>query len=180
MGHCCSSCLPTVDSHPHSHDVVLNQLISNSSSIAISDCIDYKPDIKYGMVVKVYDGDTITIATHLNGDMGTLYKFSVRLARIDCPELRTKDEAEKRCAIIARDRLYLLMNEMGNIVRLDNVGYDKYGRILAEVYLLNKLHMNSSGGINVSNWMIEQRLAVVYNGGTKQSIEWMKYMGIDK
>jgi endonuclease YncB( thermonuclease family) len=172
MGNCCSS---TAAASPH--DIVL-QSLNRNEPVGLAECIEYKPDIKYGTVVKVYDGDTITIATHLNGDTKTLYKFSVRLARIDCPELRTKDETEKRCAIIARDRLYMFINTMGNLVRLENVGYDKYGRILAEVYILNKRHMGKEG-MNLSNWMIEQKLAVPYNGGTKQSVNWLKHMGIE-
>lgn len=50
--------------------------------------------------MKVYDGDTITIATRLGGT-GSLYRFSVRLLAIDTPEKRTKNKEEKEIAMKA-------------------------------------------------------------------------------
>ena len=58
------------------------------------------PDVYYGKVVKVYDGDTITIATRLGGE-GPLFRFSVRLLEIDTPEKRTKNLEEKELAMKA-------------------------------------------------------------------------------
>ena len=53
------------------------------------------------------------------------------------------------------------------IVTLTNVSYDKYGRILADV---------SIDDVSVSKMLLDKRLAVSYNGGTKASPEdWMKY-----
>ena len=53
------------------------------------------------------------------------------------------------------------------IVTLTNVSYDKYGRILADV---------SIDDVSVSKMLLDKRLAVSYNGGTKTSPEdWMKY-----
>jgi endonuclease YncB( thermonuclease family) len=58
------------------------------------------PDIKYGQVIKVYDGDTITIATPLfNGDEVPhieTYRFNIRLRGINTPELRTKNNQERK------------------------------------------------------------------------------------
>jgi hypothetical protein len=52
-------------------------------------------------------------------------------------------------------------------VTLKNVDTEKYGRILADVYLED---------IHVNNWMIENRLAVEYDGGTKKvPVSWLKY-----
>lgn len=54
----------------------------------------YIPEIYYGKVIKVYDGDTITIVTQLyNGDVTPkteLSKFNVRILGIDTPELKNK------------------------------------------------------------------------------------------
>ena len=85
------------------------------------------------------------------------------MRRIDTPEMKTKNKTEKELAIKARDALYqLIMNKM---VRLNNVEYDKYGRILAEIV--------TEDGINVSDWMIAGGYAVTYDGGTKQRpAEW--------
>ena len=52
-------------------------------------------------------------------------------------------------------------------VILKNVTTEKYGRLLADVYC---------NGVHYNNWMIENRYAVAYDGGTKQSPEnWELY-----
>ena len=116
-------------------------------------------------MVKVYDGDTITIATKLPYDNSPYYRFSVRLKGIDCPEIKTSNLYEKECALIARDFLRELL--MDKIVVLKDVELEKYGRILAFVYIDEQ---------NVSELLCEKKLAVKYEGGTKQSPKnWMNY-----
>ena len=52
-------------------------------------------------------------------------------------------------------------------VTLKNVANEKYGRVLADVYL---------GDLHLNQWMIDQRFAVAYDGGTKKAPEsWAKY-----
>lgn len=118
------------------------------------------PEINYGKVVKVHDGDTITIVTQLhNGDVTPkveLYKFNVRVLGIDTPELKTKNKKEKELAIVARDALHALL--INKVVKLKNISYDKYGRILSNVSLED---------VNVSEWLVSKKYAVQYNGGTK-------------
>ena len=64
------------------------------------------PPLKAGRVIKVYDGDTITIATKVPGLIDSpIYKFSVRLNGIDTPEMRGGGEDEKSIAVKARDAL---------------------------------------------------------------------------
>lgn len=89
----------------------------------------------------------------------------MRLNGIDCPEIKSKNENEKQCAQIAKKELSNLI--LNKIITLKNVETEKYGRILAEVYL-DELHLNK--------YMIEKRLAVTYDGGTKISPrDWMDY-----
>ena len=113
----------------------------------------------------MYDGDTITIASKLPYDTSPLYRFSVRLNGIDCPEMKGKDEDEKECAQIAKKEMNdLIMNKM---VTLKNIQTEKYGRILADVYI---------GDLHLNQHMIEKRLAVAYDGGTKMKpTNWMNY-----
>ena len=47
---------------------------------------------------------------------------------------------------------------MNQYVRIENVENDKYGRILADVYM-NDLHINQ--------WLLSERYAVKYDGRTK-------------
>jgi micrococcal nuclease len=113
------------------------------------------------------DGDTITIATRLmqfSGD--TIFKFPVRLSGIDTPELRTKNDDERKAALIVRDALADLILQKD--VTLSHVTYDKYGRLLADVRF---------GEIHLSHWLIENRFAVEYFGKTKMSPQsWTAFM----
>jgi endonuclease YncB( thermonuclease family) len=112
-------------------------------------------------VVKVYDGDTITVASKFPKQSNNIYRFSVRLAGIDAPEMNADTIVEKEHAIESRNQLYDLV--MNQTIVLDNIRVEKYGRLLAEVYL-NDLHINS--------WLVENELAVPYDGGKKQKIEY--------
>ena len=139
-------------------------------NVIIKDIDSFIPQIYKARVVKVYDGDTITIVGFPENTDKKLYKFSVRISGIDCPEMRTSSEEEKEFAIKARDTLSSLI--LNNIVRLENISTDKYGRLLADVWY--------GEDINISEWLIEKRLAVSYDGGTKKTPESWKayYLGI--
>ena len=64
----------------------------DGTDIEWKDTIEYKVPIQGGRVIKVYDGDTITIAARLPYDDSQLYRFSVRLNGIDAPEIKGKSE----------------------------------------------------------------------------------------
>jgi len=129
------------------------------------DTIQFVPPVEKGIVIKVYDGDTITIASKLPYPDSPLYRFSIRLNGIDCPEIKGKDENEKQCAQIAKNEVSKLI--MNKIITLKNIQTEKYGRILADVYIDN-LHLNE--------FLIEKRLAVKYDGGSKICPKnWLNY-----
>ena len=48
--------------------------------------VAFVPPVTSGKVIKVYDGDTITIATKLPINKSPIYKFQVRLTGIDSPK----------------------------------------------------------------------------------------------
>ena len=138
-------------------------------NIKYKDTKTFIPPITSGTVIKVYDGDTITIASTLpfRDKRKTLYRFSIRLRDIDSPELRTSCAEEKEVAQLAQKTLSNLC--LGQQVALQDVTTEKYGRILANVIL-------KPVNINLSQYMLQQRLAVCYNGGTKVSpISWKNY-----
>lgn len=110
--------------------------------------VPFVPPITSGKVIKVYDGDTITIVSKLPYPESLLYKFRVRLARINAPELKTQESIE---ALNSRD--FLASMVLDKTVELKSVRTDKYGRILAEVYCDN---------INMSDLLLEKGYAVVY------------------
>jgi len=119
--------------------------------------------ISFGKVIKVYDGDTITIANKLPIKNSPIYRFSVRLNGIDTPEIKSKHSWEQVCARQARD--FLSSKILGKIVELKDIKNEKYGRVLATVYLNDK---------NINQLMIDKKHAIPYNGGTKcKPVEWM-------
>ena len=135
------------------------------TTVTYEDTVPYVHTIHKGKVVKVYDGDTITIASKLLYFADSpIYRFPVRLRGIDSPEMRTKSPIEKELAQKAQQALYELI--FGKIVYLTDIGMDKYGRVLANVYLEQ---------VNMSQWMLDNGHAVQYNGGTKNiPDEWKK------
>jgi micrococcal nuclease len=132
------------------------------------DTIEFTFPITGGKVIKVYDADTITIATKLPFKDSPLYRLSVRLNGIDAPEIKGKDvsDEEKAAAIIARDVVSKMI--LHKDVVLKNIQSEKYGRVLADVYIDN---------INLNEYLITHRYAVKYDGGKKIKPEsWLKYM----
>lgn len=123
----------------------------------------FVPDIKCGKVIKVYDGDTFTIATRLKETpKNNIYRFSVRIRHIDCPEIRTTNKEEKEIAEIAKQTVHDLI--YGKVVYLHNIIYDKYGRLCCDVLY---------GNINVGSHLLQNGLAVPYEGKTKiSSFKW--------
>lgn len=140
----------------------MNLNIGDLDNITYDDTIAFIPPIEYGKVVKVYDGDTITIATKLPFENSPIYRFSVRLAGIDSPEIKAKTNIEKIMAIKSQHGLEKIV--LDKVVKLKNISFEKYGRILADVYV---------GDLFVNQWMIDNKLAVVYDGGKKnRPAEW--------
>lgn len=127
--------------------------------------IPFIPPVTTGQVIKVYDGDTITIAAKIAIPNSPLYRFSVRLNGIDAPEIKGRNEDEKESALKARHALEKLI--LHKVVQLKNTKTEKYGRILADVYL-DSLHINQ--------WLLDEKLVVPYDGATKQSpASWIEY-----
>lgn len=128
----------------------------------------FVPPVTEAHVIKVYDGDTITVATKLpfNNELkDTIWRFSVRLNGIDCPEIKGKSESEKRVAQIAKNTLSNKI--LDKTVLLEDVQLEKYGRLLAIV---------KYQGQNLNDWMVSQNLAVAYDGGTKHCpADWEEY-----
>jgi endonuclease YncB( thermonuclease family) len=141
--------------------------INNENIISQLQNIDYKSansfyhNITYCKCIKVYDGDTITIASIINN---TIYKFPVRLMGIDAPEIKGETINEKNKAIISRNEL---RNKILNkIIRIQVIQeHEKWGRILARVYLDDE---------DICQWLLDNNLAIPYSGKTKiKPIEWI-------
>lgn len=139
--------------------------IKKNKIIKWEDTRAFTPQIDGGQVIKVYDGDSITIAGYLPMYNSPLFRFSIRLNGIDTPEIKGKTEEEIKMAKEARDALSNLI--LHKDIILKNIGIEKYGRILADVYL---------DDLCVNEWLIKEHYAVKYDGGTKKSPKsWIKY-----
>jgi micrococcal nuclease len=116
----------------------------------------FVPPIQSGCVIKVYDGDTITITQRMPYKNSPIYRFQVRLLGIDTPEMKSNVAHEKEMAVQAQMALSNLL--LHKHVTLSNVSTDKYGRLLADVYV---------NGVNVCAWMLKHTCAQPYDGGKK-------------
>jgi endonuclease YncB( thermonuclease family) len=139
----------------------------NENDIKWEDTVEFTFPISGGIVIKVYDADTITIASKLPYNESPLYRLSVRLNGIDSPEIKGKGvtDEEKEAAKLARDFVSKLV--LNKFVRLENVQSEKYGRILADVFI---------GDIHLNELLINERYAIKYDGKTKiKPTSWSKY-----
>ena len=143
-----------------------------SKNLNFKDLDHFYPEIKKGRVIKVYDGDSITIAARVPKLKNRkIYKFNIRLNRIDTPEIRSQNPLEKELAIKIRDKLSeKIMNKMINVKILKT---DKYGRYLAEIFYKKE---------NINNWLLNNNYASEYNGCKKLSFSKLPYFNprIDK
>jgi micrococcal nuclease len=110
-------------------------------------------------VVKVYDGDTVHVVFKY---FGRFLKWNCRVAHVDTPELRTKNEEEKKKGYEVRDKLRELI--LNKIVKIKCGEFDKYGRLLVEIMLIQ----NGKPDTNVNDWLVTNGYANKYEGGTKE------------
>jgi len=111
---------------------------------------------------RIVDGDTFDCILDLGFDV-KLHKQRVRLAGIDTPESRTRDLAEKKLGLAAKERLKELC--VGNF-KIKSLGKGKYGRILGIPY--------TEDGEDICQILINEGHAVEYHGGTKSKV-WGDY-----
>ncbi len=119
-------------------------------------------------IVDIYDGDTCTIIFEYNGE---IIKYKLRCMGYDCAEMKpkkddpTRDE-QKRLALLAKNRFTELIGGLNAVVHIKCLEFDKYGRILGNVYHLND---DPDHDESVNTKMIKEGHGKPYDGGTKDS-----------
>jgi micrococcal nuclease len=117
----------------------------------------------WAKVLRVVDGDTAYVAFFVHGKP---FKYRVRLAGIDTAEKKSTDEAEKVWALKAENKF---RDWVGNeLVWLKCQKYDKYGRLLVEIY-------SDEGGhtFSLNESLKELGLAYTYKGRKRTPFrEW--------
>jgi micrococcal nuclease len=121
-------------------------------------------------LTRVLDGDSLEGDIDLGFDVW-LNKVIVRLDGIDAPETRrlsyvddqTLRDDLKSYGKFAKGSLaaFLLGHDYLRIRTVYKNQSDKYGRVLATVY---------NGDININQLMLDQRMAVAYNGPTNREL----------
>jgi len=111
-------------------------------------------------VNNVVDGDTIDVDIDLGFDIS--FSSRVRLAGIDTPESRTKDLAEKKLGLEAKEYVKSKIKDAKEVVikteKMDSS--EKYGRILGWLFL-------DGSKVSVNEQMIADGYAWGYLGDTK-------------
>lgn len=133
-----------------------------------------------GKIVDVYDGDTCKIILSTNSGF---VRFNCRLKFIDTPEMKPLKNKPNRdtevenaikcrnkliqlttnCKIDCDDKLTKiqikkLLNSNDKVIQVQCHEFDKYGRLLVELYLNDK---------TANNILVEEGFAKLYDGGTK-------------
>ena len=121
----------------------------------------------YGSIVissitSVYDGDTFR-ANIPNYPSIVGENIGIRINGIDTPEIRGKCDSEIALAKDAQ-RFAEKTLRSAKVVELRNLQRGKYFRIVADVY---------ADGVNVGDALVNESLAVVYDGGKKVK-DWCK------
>ena len=128
-------------------------------------------------VVKVYDADTITLAFRVPVPQPPpkhliVYR-SCRISGIDAPELRTSDPEEREAAQQGADQLRNLI--IDEIMYMDSVGPDKYGRPLVDLYaspFSSARLQRKLGRQCISEWIFENLPKIVrYDGKRKPTFK---------
>jgi len=116
-------------------------------------------ETKIAKIVSVYDGDTVKVVFPI---LKKLYKFNCRIKGVDTPELRTKDKKEKEYGLKIRDELRKKI--LNKVVYIECGEFDKYGRLLIDIIPWSL----GIRGEKISKWLINNKYAFVYTGGTKK------------
>jgi len=132
----------------------------------------------YAKVVSVIDGDTVVLVIPF---VNLHFKFNCRLSNIDTFEIHSSNDKIKEHGLKAKYRLIELISkkklnceddvskkDIQNIfcsdcylVYIKCYNFDKYGRLLVDIYI------NKEDEKNLSDILLQEKLAYMYNGQTK-------------
>ncbi len=143
--------------------VLLLSLCINTACTASLPWKNQKDKLYKFEVIRVIDGDSIKV--YIESFPENLRETTIRVAQIDTPELDSQAQCqqERLLAIKAKDFTNDLITKAKK-VRFKPLGYEKYGRILADV---------SIDGKNLADALLEANLAVYYDNDHKVN-PWCK------
>jgi len=157
-----------VETKPETEEEHINSIKKKLDTLTPSEknnmkCFSFKDQIFYGYPSNVYDGDTFSFIFIYNDD---ILKYRCRCNGYDSPEMKPSlnnpnRDYEKELAHKAKDRfIELLEKHPTKIIRVKCSEFDKYGRILVDIW-------NMVDEKSINDIMIEEGHGKVYDGGKK-------------
>jgi len=125
-------------------------------------------------VVKIYDGDTITIVTKLDKKEEEK-SYRLRLSGLDAPEKKLLQSSFNRNLHIqagqrVTDLLTKKLGGLNSVILVEFHKEEKYGRLMGTIWTIRG---TCCGGwkrdININNWLLRNGLALAYDGNAKTS-----------
>ena len=114
---------------------------------------------------RVVDGDTVDALIDVGFDIW--FKKRIRFKGLDTWESRTRNLEEKALGLKAKARTKELLEKVSSksgYFRIKSYGLGKYGRVLAEVFIMDK----DGKQWNVNKTLISEGHAYIYDGGKKK------------
>lgn len=102
-------------------------------------------------LIRVIDGDTFEVKIDLGFHLFIIEK--VRLYGVNTPEIRTRNQKEKLKGLEAKKFVEDIFNNNSTNLKIKSYGKDKYGRILADFFIEDKM---------LSDLLLENKMAVEY------------------
>ena len=119
-----------------------------------------------------YDADSLDLTLDLGFDLQA--HFKIRIFGIDTTELRDRRIEFKTCAYLAKKKAWdwLEMAQVRGDIYFSSENYlGKFGRKLGDVV--------DSGGNRLTDFLLRERVAVVYHGQNKRDVETEHLKNID-
>ena len=109
-------------------------------------------------IVRVLDGDTVEVEIE-SVQVEGLRMQTIRIDGVDTPETRTTDAFEKACGNWSKQQVVDFVAGDGEYVLITEFGDGAFGRILGDI--------RSPSGVLLSAFLLDEGLAVKYDGGTR-------------
>ena len=114
---------------------------------------------------RVVDGDTIDAEIDLGFEL--TIKMRIRLGGINAPESRTRNLAEKKMGLAAKERLKEMLEGSANEFELESTKLGKYGRVIGRIHISKLSGKDTITQVCVNDKLVEEGYAVEYDGGKR-------------
>lgn len=120
-------------------------------------------------ILSIYDGDTITIGCKV---WHNYFKIKVRMYGYDSPEMKPpRNKPGRDLEIEKAKKAKKFLNEItkNKNLKIEFLDFDKYGRALGNLYIIQKINCVKSKDVLVNKIMIDNNHGYPYFGGTKKN-----------